>query len=73
MSKPKQMLFARVDDSLREQVRAEAALRFEGNESVLVRDAIRLYLRLRRHLGTAFEPTVESLAPTTTAPVEEAA
>jgi hypothetical protein len=61
MSNRRPTVFARVEPEFRELVRSEAAALFEGNESLLVRDAIRVYLRLRRHLGAAFEPTIQSL------------
>lgn len=67
------IIFARVDDALRMQIRAEADRRFEGNESLVVREAVRLYLRLRHHLGPAFEPTLQGIAPVATEPVEVAA
>jgi hypothetical protein len=61
MSNRRPILSARCDPALVEQVRAEAERRFDGNEGQLVRDSVRLYLRLRERLGTAFEPTIEAL------------
>lgn len=57
------MVFARIEPALRDRVKAEANRRFEGNESLVIRDAIRTYLRLRDHLGTAYEATLEEIAP----------
>lgn len=60
---PTVRIFARVDPLLRERVKTEANRRFEGNESLVVRDAVRTYLRLRDHLGTRFEETLDEIAP----------
>lgn len=61
MSNRRPILSARCDPALVEQVRAEAESRFDGNEGQVLRDSVRLYLRLRERLGTAFEPTIEAL------------
>jgi hypothetical protein len=57
------MVYSRVEPALMEQAQAEADRRFDGNLSLLVRDSVRLYLRLRAKLGTGFEPTIEAIAP----------
>jgi hypothetical protein len=57
------MIFARVDPELRDRVKAEANQRFEGNTSLVVRDAVRTYLRLRDHLGTRFDAAIDEMAP----------
>ena len=66
-------IYARVDPALRDRVKAEADLRFEGNESVVVRVAVVTYLRLREHLGSSFDETIEQIAPVATAVDENAA
>lgn len=48
----------RMDPEFREAIKAEANARFGGNESLLVREATRLYLQLRHELGVQFEPTI---------------
>jgi hypothetical protein len=61
MPSKKPLLFARVEPELFDRVRAEADLRYEGNQSLLLRNAMRTYLRLREKLGSGFEPTMEAL------------
>ena len=56
-------IWTRIDPVLAERIKSEADRRFEGNESLVVRDAVRTYLRLRDHLGSQFESTLDEIAP----------
>lgn len=51
----------RVDPRFRRRIQTEAARRFGGNEALLMREATRLYLDLRDHLGPRFELVIDSL------------
>jgi hypothetical protein len=55
---PLPQIGVRMEQSLRDEVAAEAAKRFGGNESQLLREGVVLYLALRRKLGVQFEPTM---------------
>ena len=48
----------RVEPDLRAEIKAEADKRFGGNESLLMREATRKHLRMRRKLGAQYEPTM---------------
>lgn len=50
-----------VDADLKSAIAEEAERRFEGNESMLWREAVRLYLDLRQRLGTNFDAAIEDL------------
>ncbi len=58
-NKPK--IFARVDPAFQERLSQLAALRFEGNESMVVRAALELYMDLRDVHGARFDIVVEEL------------
>lgn len=51
----------RVEPALRAEIKAEASHRFDGNESMLMREATVIYIRLRRKLGPQYEPTIALL------------
>ena len=55
------MIGVRVEPAFRTEIKAEADRRFGGNESLLIREATRVYLRLRRKLGHQYEPTLALL------------
>lgn len=64
MSERLSMIGVRVEPAFRADIKAEAEARFGGNESLMAREAMKLYISLRRRLGVEFEPTVAGiLAP----------
>lgn len=61
MSERQPMIGVRVEPGFRDEIKAEADKRFGGNESLLMREATRTYLRMRRKLGAQYEPTLLDL------------
>jgi hypothetical protein len=55
------ILFTRVDPSLKDRVKRVADRDFDGNESRLVRDSVRLMINLREELGPRFEIVIAGL------------
>lgn len=58
------ILFTRVVPTFKDEVKRVAERDFEGNESRLVRDGVRLMLDLRDELGPRFEVVISELLPT---------
>lgn len=63
MERRQRTLGIRVDADLSDQIKAAASEHFDGNESILARKAITLYIALRRQLGDRFEAVVGSFLP----------
>lgn len=61
MSERQPQIGVRVEPEFRAEIKAEAIRRFGGNESLLLRESARVYLRLRRHLGTRYESVLGAL------------
>ena len=57
----KRKLFARVDSSVVDRVKDEAERRFQGNDSMVIREALVTYLDLRDKLGSRYDIVIESL------------
>ncbi|MCC6945494.1 MAG: hypothetical protein IT335_13005 [Thermomicrobiales bacterium] len=55
------ILFTRVDPVFKQEVKRVADRDFDGNESQLVRDSVRLMLGLRNELGPRFDLVVAGL------------
>lgn len=55
------ILFTRVDEAFKAEVRRVAVRDFDGNESQLVRDSVRLMIDLRNELGPRFALTIAGL------------
>jgi hypothetical protein len=55
------MIGVRVTPEFRAEIAGEAEKRFGGNESLLMREATALYIRMRHKLGPQFEPTINLL------------
>jgi len=51
----------RVEPAFREQIREMADRYHGGNESLLLREAGRVYIALRQRLGVQYEPTLALL------------
>lgn len=58
---PKLMLAARVSGDLVDRVQMAAAQRFQGNEAMLLREAVELYLDLRDALGFDFDRVTQPM------------
>lgn len=56
----RRMVFARIEPEFRRRVKAEADRRYQGNESMVVRAALEMYLDLREELGPRFEIVVDA-------------
>jgi hypothetical protein len=64
------ILFTRVDPSLKNRVKRVADRDFDGNESRLVRDSVRLMINLREQLGPRFDLVIAGLVSERPADIE---
>ncbi len=61
MSERQPQIGVRVEPDFRAEIKASADRHFGGNESLLLREAARVYLAMRRRLGVQYEPTLALL------------